>query len=92
LIGQIFNYENGMYDFLSNDFVNKLKKLNYISIEEDNLDTLALKHYTDLNMWWVIALYNDIINPFEVNVVKIPDMISVKTLIKDYIIKNQKGK
>ena len=92
MIGKIFNFENGLYDFLSNDFVKDLKKLDYISIEEDNLDTLALKHYADLNMWWVIALYNDIINPFEVNVVKIPDMISVKTLIKDYIIKKQKGK
>jgi len=92
LIEKIFDFKNGMYDFLSNDFVKDLKKLDYISIEEDNLDTLALKHYSDLNMWWVIALYNDIIDPFEVKAVKIPDMILVKTLIKDYIIKKQKGK
>ena len=92
MIEKIFDFKNGMYDFLSNDFVKDLKKLDYISIEEDNLDTLALKHYSDLNMWWVIALYNDIIDPFEVKAVKIPDMILVKTLIKDYIIKKQKGK
>jgi len=92
MIGDIFEFKNGMYDFLSNDFVEKLKKLNYSTIEEDNLDALALKHYSDLDLWWVIALYNDIIDPFEVNSVKIPDMVSVKSLIKDYIIKKQKGK
>ena len=79
-------------DFLSNDFVNDLKKIK--KYEEDtskNLDFLAKKFYNDVNYWWIIALYNDIVDPFNINldIIKIPDFYEVENLYNDYKIKEK---
>ena len=79
-------------DFLSNNFVNDLKNIK--RYEEDtpkNLDYLAKKHYDDVNYWWIIALYNDIIDPFNVpnKIIKLPNITQVEELYFKYKIKEK---
>lgn len=37
----------------------------YTIEEEDWLDNIAAIHYNSPYLWWVVALFNDITNPFE---------------------------
>jgi hypothetical protein len=38
---------------------------NYIISDEDRWDSLAYKFYGSYNLWWVIAVFNDIKDPLE---------------------------
>lgn len=51
-------------------------------IQGDTLDSLALKYYNNPTLWWVIAYFNDIIDPFVVlkehyDIMKIPSISSI---------------
>jgi hypothetical protein len=80
-------------DFLENNFVNDLKKIkNFVEDNNSkNLDFLAKKYYNNVGWWWVIALYNDIVDPFNVDldIIKIPDFFEVENLYTDYKIKEK---
>lgn len=50
---------------------------------DDSLDSLALKYYNDPTYWWIIAYFNDIIDPFKTlkdkfDVIKIPSISSIE--------------
>lgn len=48
--------------------------------ERLRLDLIAYKYYHNVNLWWVIALVNDIKDPFEIEVgsiLRIPDINSL---------------
>ena len=79
-------------DFLSNqNFIKDLKKIkNYEEFSSENLDFLAKKYYNNTGYWWIIALYNDIVNPFNVDknkILKIPELFEVESLFMDYVLK-----
>jgi len=77
-------------DFLENKFVEKLRKIKkYKIVNAQNLDYLAKKEYGDVSLWWIIALYNNIIDPFniELSEIKIPDANEIETIIFDFEIK-----
>jgi hypothetical protein len=79
-------------DFLDNDFVKDIKNIkNFKEDKEKNLDFLAKKYYNNVEYWWVIAIYNDIIDPFdfEKEIIRIPDINEVENIYMDY--KIQKG-
>lgn len=59
------------------------KNDDYVQItltEKDRLDLLAYKYYGNALLWWVIALANDIYDPFDVpvgSILRIPDKSSL---------------
>lgn len=49
---------------------------------EDNLDSLALKYYNNPTYWWIIAMFNNINDPFiklseYFDIIKIPSISSI---------------
>lgn len=49
----------------------------------DTLDSLALKYYNNPTFWWVIANFNNILDPFaplmnKFNLIKIPNISSIE--------------
>lgn len=63
-----FYPELGIYD-ITNDgkFNTELKKLNYaksISTKNRLLDDISFEHYDTEKLWWIIMLYNNIVDPF----------------------------
>lgn len=51
--------------------------------QKDTLDTLALNYYNNPSLWWVIAYFNDIQDPFEqllnhFTIIKIPSISSIE--------------
>ena len=59
---------------------------NFKEDKEKNLDFLAKKYYNNVEYWWVIAIYNDIIDPFdfEKEIIRIPDINEVENIYMDY--------
>ncbi len=63
-----------------------LKKTAWVAHEvkqDDNLDALALTYYNNPTLWWVIAAFNDIIDPFinlkdRFDILKIPSISSIE--------------
>jgi len=50
--------------------------------QEDNLDSLALKYYNNPTLWWIIAFFNNITDPFirlkdYFDIIKIPSISSI---------------
>ena len=50
---------------------------------DDTLDALALTYYNNPTYWWIIAYFNNIIDPFiqlstKYTVIKIPNISSIK--------------
>lgn len=65
------------------NFIPKTSDDNYFTVtkfEEGRLDIIALSYYGTSNYWWVIAMANYIIDPFDVpvgTVLRIPPIISL---------------
>ena len=53
----------------------------YLVEAEDWWDNIAFKIYGDVQYWWVIALFNNVINPFE----ELTPGTSLKILKKNYL-------
>jgi len=72
------------YDNLSNDSqINKIKKLPLKGTIEtiEDLDKIAYDYFGDETLWFVIAIYNNIISPFfnnENRTLKIPDIDNIE--------------
>jgi len=62
------------YDILQSDFVDSLKRLQslgFVSItepDENRLDIISFRLYGDTTMWWILAEFNGLLNPFELEV------------------------
>lgn len=67
-------------------FVDKSEedKFHVVGMEQENrLDMIANKYYSDPTLWWVIALANDLVDPFVIQpgtVLRIPPLISLYRL------------
>jgi len=73
VFNHIIEYEKGVTILLSTH--QPTKQLNegdsyHITEEQDTLNDIAVKYYKDSKQWYRIALANDIINPFELEVGK----------------------
>lgn len=86
-ISNYFQMEDGnIINFYNNEFIKKLKSINYSASTLNSnqlLDQLSHKHYGTELLWWIIALYNDIIDPINYGSieVKIPDLSAVENLL-----------
>ena len=82
--------ETGLYDFLSNPtFISQLKKLDYkstVTVTNRELDELALDVYETEDLWWVLAIYNDVINPYDFsnNLLYAPSKVDLEKLFLEY--------
>jgi len=74
------------------DFLINLKNIkDYKETKIKELDYIAKIYYGDVDYWWVITLYNDIINPFEVDldIIKVPNFLEVQNIISDFKIQKE---
>lgn len=80
-------------DFLSSSYLNIVKYITTSRIhvvtqdEEANLQLISYNYYKTISLWWIIGMYNGIINPFfEVvagTYINIPDLVSIETYIRN---------
>lgn len=71
--------DNVLYDLF--DPVNLITNTDFVyhvveETEKDRLDLIAYKYYLDTSYWWVIAMANNIVDPFILTVgttIKIPN-------------------
>lgn len=57
--------------------------------ENDRWDTLAYKFYKDVNLWWIVAIFNNVIDPFQklqygetLNIIKPEQIPNILLLIR----------
>lgn len=68
---------------LSSNMIKDLPWVAHKVKQEDTLDSLALNYYNDPTLYWVIAFFNDIQDPFEqliqkFTILKIPSITSIE--------------
>lgn len=68
---------------LSSNMIKDLPWVAHKVKQEDTLDSLALNYYNDPTLYWVIAFFNDIQDPFEqliqkFAILKIPSITSIE--------------
>lgn len=90
-----FNYPF-IHDFTASVFIRELREIPYSSIYRNSnqaLDQISYDIYGTEKLWWVLGLYNNIIDPIitEVDLMYIPDAKSLELLIQRYFdkLKNQ---
>jgi len=57
-----YNLSNSL---IIDDEINPVFYDEYHSTEYDNLYHISHKFYDDVNLWWIIAYANDLVNPFD---------------------------
>lgn len=90
-ISRYFYVKNGVFDILvSDDLILKIKSVSYIKEIHQfagSLDEVAFSSYGEdmESAWWIIAIYNDIINPYIVSNIdmKIPNLAEVDDILID---------
>lgn len=73
---------------ISEDVKDDEDYISYYSVDYgDWWDTIAYKYYENENLWWIVAMTNDVINPFEeLNVgeyVKVIDRRWIYNIVKE---------
>jgi len=69
--------KNNDYDvlkkFVDNEFY-KLSSTSYTLKNDDRIDNLSYQFYNDTDYWWVLMMFNKLIDPFllDVETIKIP--------------------
>jgi len=83
--------EFGIYDMLDSPIVGMIKSLPWtasVPAVNQPLDSLSLDYYRTEQLWWVLAIYNNItdaLNVIEsVDVIYIPDRLELELLLSDY--------
>ena len=79
----------GMPDILSTTLIQDIKNIPtsdvYLIQSDEPLEIIALKTMGSADYWWILGIYNDILNPFMVasqgKSVNIPDLHKLATLL-----------
>lgn len=85
---KFMEYTNDSHDILNSYFIAKLKKLpsggeKVIQAEEFRPDLLSYSIYGDYQYWWILMLYNDILDIEDVSIgltVRYPTIDSLEDL------------
>lgn len=80
-----YNDELGIYDTQSGTFITKLRNLpidRVININNELLDEISKKVYNTERLWWVIGIYNNIIDPLNIpsQSINIPSLSDIEDL------------
>lgn len=79
-----YNKEDKKYVYgLSANMIKDISWVAHKVKQQDNLDSLALNYYNNPSLWWIIAYFNDIQDPFETlylkhTILKIPQLTSIE--------------
>lgn len=82
-----FYQELGIFDLDSESrFSKKLKALSYSKVTTTNnelLDSLSHKIYGTEKLWWILAVYNDIVDPLNIGSIQLrsPSLDDVELLM-----------
>jgi len=88
-----YSPEVGIYDYLapkSKEFINDLKAVTYNHQEvltTNLLDAVSEKYYDSEDLWWILAIYNDILNPLDIpdnTIIFIPNQGELEELFLKY--------
>ena len=91
-MSNFFEFNTNEFDDTNSKLLEELKKLKamkYILYSEP-LDLISYKEYMNEQLWFVIAYYNDIIDPFTFEPTKsigIPDLFQVKAILDEFGVK-----
>jgi len=94
-----FDYNNYCYDMFDNEFIiefMKLKKLGEINIsesEEKRPDLLSYKIYRDVKYWWLLMMFNEILDSdllLKDKTIKFFDISDLNKLIMKMSLKQKK--
>lgn len=87
-----YNEDLGIMDYACPDItlVNKLKELPFqkkVVVNRELLDSISHKVYGTEKLWWVLSLYNNIIDPFitEELELSIPSLSDIEFILIDLI-------
>ena len=86
-----FHEDLGIYDFnQESKFIESLKNLTYKRVVPYNnqlLDEISFDNYQTELLWWVIYIYNDLIDPFVINKTQlyIPALTDIENLLVNHI-------
>lgn len=85
-----FNEEIGIYDYIGSDFIKELKLLpieSRVNVNNRILDEIAFDEMDNVDLWWIIGLFNDIQDPLNIipAQIAIPLSSKVATLALKYI-------
>lgn len=80
-----FDKELGIHDTQSGTFISKLKLLpidKIININNELLDEISKKVYNTERLWWVIGIYNNILDPMNISSrnINIPALSDIEDL------------
>lgn len=89
-IATYFINSNGLITFSNSKFMALLKELPYnttITSNNSLLDAISYRYYDTELLWWIIALYNDIIDPMNTGLIdlRIPDLSGVEDLLVRFV-------
>ncbi|BES79815.1 hypothetical protein YerA41_184c [Yersinia phage YerA41] len=92
-VGNYFPFDAtlGIYDISSSQpFYQVIKSVTYskvLSVNGELLDSISYKVYDTELLWWVLAIYNDIIDPISIDSVdlKIPNFSEIESAMIDYL-------
>jgi hypothetical protein len=93
-VGNYFPFDAtlGIYDISSSSqpFYQVIKSVTYskvLSVNGELLDSISYKVYDTELLWWVLAIYNDIIDPISIDSVdlKIPNFSEIESAMIDYL-------
>lgn len=92
-----FYPELGTYDIceLDNELVDSIKSLKYTKVirrEGRLLDSISYSAYTTESLWWVLLIYNEIIDPYQIDKenIYIPSLGELDTILSSYLSKRSK--
>lgn len=72
-LGKFLNFENDTYDPLTSNLIENIKSLSNggvfkVKSEENRPDQISYRIYDDTQYWWVIMLYNDILDVEDIEI------------------------
>lgn len=87
-IKEYIRYENNIPDLLTSPIFRKIKTIpidfTYNTLNTEPMDLVALKTMGSSDYWWLIALYNDILNPLAVSgKINIPNKTELVKILSD---------
>lgn len=92
-IENYIHYEEklGIYDYLkSSKFINELRDLDFettVIRENREIDEISLEVYDTELLWWVITIYNNIIDPLDLPsnlILYVPSKSDIEKLFLNY--------
>jgi hypothetical protein len=81
--------------FLDLSYINMVRKLRYDRVhtvnqsEEGNLQLISFTYYNTIELWWILAMYNGVVNPITEVItglrLKVPTLTSIEDYFREHV-------